>query len=76
MVPHGPLADGDPEGDWPLVSAKEGESVAEGAVDEGAVDEGIICCWTGTGAALAANKVPAVRAALCHDAETSRGARV
>ncbi len=32
-------------------------------------------CWTGTGASLAANKVPGVRAALCADAETARGAR-
>ena len=32
-------------------------------------------CWTGTGATLAANKVPGVRAALCHDAETAKGAR-
>jgi ribose 5-phosphate isomerase B len=34
-----------------------------------------VCCWTGTGAALAANKVPAVRAALCPDAYTADGAR-
>jgi ribose 5-phosphate isomerase B len=33
-------------------------------------------CWTGTGATLAANKVPGVRAALCHDAETAKGARI
>ena len=39
-------------------------------------DEGIVFCWTGTGASIAANKVPGIRAALCHDAETARGARV
>ena len=39
-------------------------------------DEGIVCCWTGTGASIAANKVAGVRAALCGDAETARGARV
>jgi ribose 5-phosphate isomerase B len=33
-------------------------------------------CWTGTGATLAANKVPGVRAALCHDTETAKGARI
>ena len=33
-------------------------------------------CWTGTGATLAANKVPGVRAALYHDAETAKGARI
>ncbi len=35
----------------------------------------VVCCWTGTGASIAANKVPGVRAALCIDAETARGAR-
>jgi len=34
-----------------------------------------VCCWTGTGASIAANKVHGVRAALCTDAETARGAR-
>ncbi|KKL75601.1 hypothetical protein LCGC14_2053280, partial [marine sediment metagenome] len=38
-------------------------------------DEGVLCCWTGTGVSIAANKVPGVRAALCGDAETARGAR-
>ena len=38
-------------------------------------EQGIVCCWTGTGASIAANKVPGVRAALCDDAETARGAR-
>ena len=35
----------------------------------------MVCCWTGTGVSIAANKVPGVRAALCGDAETARGAR-
>lgn len=51
------------------------QAVAE-AVVEGRADEGILFCWTGTGVALAANKVPGIRAALCHDAETARGARL
>jgi ribose 5-phosphate isomerase B len=34
-----------------------------------------VFCWTGTGASIAANKVAGVRAALCHDAETARGAK-
>jgi len=34
-----------------------------------------VCCWTGTGVSMAANKVPGVRAALCGDVETARGAR-
>ncbi|MEZ0074056.1 RpiB/LacA/LacB family sugar-phosphate isomerase [Planotetraspora sp. GP83] len=34
-----------------------------------------MCCWTGTGASIAANKVAGVRAALCADAATAEGAR-
>ena len=45
------------------------------AVAEGEADRGVVCCWTGTGVSMAANKVPGVRAALCTDAETARGAR-
>lgn len=42
----------------------------------GRADEGILFCWTGTGVSLAANKLPGIRAALCDDAETARGARL
>ncbi len=38
-------------------------------------DQAVLFCWTGTGISIAANRVPGVRAALCHDAETARGAR-
>lgn len=55
---------------WPDVGRMVGEAVAGGAADTG-----IVCCWTGTGVSMAANKVPGVRAALCGDAETARGAR-
>jgi ribose 5-phosphate isomerase B len=44
-------------------------------VAEGRADRGVVCCWSGTGASIAANKVPGVRAALCADAETARMAR-
>ncbi len=44
-------------------------------VTDGRADEGIVMCWTGTGVSIAANKVPGVRAALCGDAQTARGAR-
>jgi ribose 5-phosphate isomerase B len=57
--------------DWPLVSRQVAESVASGDCQEG-----ILFCWTGTGASIAANKAPGVRAALCQDAETARGARI
>ncbi len=53
-------------------------SMASGAarlVAQRTYDRGIVCCWTGTGASIAANKVDGVRAALCVDAETARGAR-
>jgi ribose 5-phosphate isomerase B len=44
-------------------------------VAEGRAEQAIVCCWTGTGAAIAANKVAGVRAALCLDAQTAEGAR-
>ncbi len=44
-------------------------------VATGQADEGVLFCWTGTGVSMAANKVPGVRAALCADAETARGAK-
>jgi ribose 5-phosphate isomerase B len=71
IVVCGPLDPADPDVDWPLTSSHAAEMVAQGEADEG-----IVCCWTGTGACIAANKVPGVRAALCHDAETARGARI
>ncbi len=55
---------------WPDVGKRVGEVVASGQADRG-----IVCCWTGTGVSIAANKVPGIRAALCTDAETARGAR-
>jgi RpiB/LacA/LacB family sugar-phosphate isomerase len=44
-------------------------------VADGRADQAVVCCWTGTGASIAANKVPGVRAALCTDAVTAAGAR-
>jgi ribose 5-phosphate isomerase B len=59
------------EADWPEVTVQAVEQVANGQADEA-----IVMCWTGTGCTLAANKVPGIRAALCHDAETAKGARI
>jgi ribose 5-phosphate isomerase B len=56
--------------DWPDAGRTVGEAVVDGRADLG-----VVWCWTGTGVAMAANKVPGVRAALCVDAETARGAR-
>ena len=61
------VADGDP---WPDVGERVGAAVAGGQANVG-----VVCCWTGTGVSIAANKVAGVRAALCTDAETARGAR-
>jgi ribose 5-phosphate isomerase B len=70
LILFGPLAENDPDSDWPLTSSKTAEAVATGQANEG-----IVFCWTGTGASIAANKVAGIRAALCHDVETARGAR-
>ena len=59
------------DADWPEVTCRAAELVASGAADEG-----IVMCWTGTGASIAANKVKGIRAALCRDAETAKGARI
>jgi ribose 5-phosphate isomerase B len=55
---------------WPDVGRGVGEAVAAGQADRG-----VVCCWTGTGVSMAANKVPGVRAALCTDRATASGAR-
>jgi ribose 5-phosphate isomerase B len=55
---------------WPQVGRRVGEAVAEGRVEAG-----VVCCWTGTGVSIAANKVSGVRAALCVDAQTAAGSR-
>ena len=68
-VEHGALA-GDERSDWAWACELTARDVAEGRAEQG-----IVCCWTGTGASIAANKVPGVRAALCADGETARGAR-
>src|ERR687892_1967412 len=71
LVEHGHEVEVVADGDlWPDVGRAVGEAVASGRADRG-----VVCCWTGTGVSIAANKVPGVRAALCTDAETARGAR-
>lgn len=67
--PFGALCPGD-DGTWPSVGRSVGNAVAVGDADYG-----ILCCWTGTGVCIAANKVRGVRAALCADAPTADGAR-
>jgi ribose 5-phosphate isomerase B len=55
---------------WPDAGAAVGRAVADGIAQMG-----VVCCFTGTGVSMAANKVTGVRAALCTDADTARGAR-
>ncbi len=56
---------------WIDVAKEAAESIQQRICDEG-----IFFCWTGTGISIVANKVPGIRAALCTDAPTARGARV
>lgn len=56
---------------WSKVALEVAQKVADGTFDQA-----VLFCWTGTGISLAANKVPGIRAALCQDAETARGARM
>ena len=66
---HGAYVD-DERPDWAWACESAARDVAEGRADQA-----IVLCWTGTGAAIAANKVPGVRAALCNDVKTVEGAR-
>ncbi|MER7192097.1 RpiB/LacA/LacB family sugar-phosphate isomerase [Streptomyces flaveolus] len=69
VLTHGALRPGeDPQ--WAVCSERAARDVAAGTADQA-----VVCCWTGTGASIAANKVPGVRAALCTDAYTADGAR-
>jgi len=68
-MPHGALAPGERDG-WAWASAAAARDVVEGRAEQA-----VVCCWTGTGASIAANKLPGVRAALCPDAVTAAGAR-
>jgi len=66
---HGALS-ADERDDWAWASEAAARDVAEGRAEQA-----VVCCWTGTGASIAANKVRGIRAALCADAATAEGAR-
>ena len=75
VLVHGALAGGEGLGsgereDWAWASEAAARDVAGDRAEQA-----IVCCWTGTGASIAANKVRGVRAALCADAATAAGAR-
>jgi ribose 5-phosphate isomerase B len=69
VIAHGTLSARERH-DWAWASEAAGRDVSEGRAEQA-----VVCCWTGTGASIAANKVPGVRAALCADAATAAGAR-
>jgi ribose 5-phosphate isomerase B len=68
-VVHGALSEEERD-DWAWAAEAAARDVADGRAEQA-----IVCCWTGTGASIAANKVPGIRAALCGDAQTAEGAR-
>jgi ribose 5-phosphate isomerase B len=68
-IPHGALSDGERD-DWAWASEAAARDVSGGRAEQA-----VVCCWTGTGASIAANKVSGVRAALCGDGPTATGAR-
>ena len=68
-LPHGALSDAERD-DWAWASEAAARDVADGRAEQA-----VVCCWTGTGASIAANKVGGIRAALCGDAATAAGAR-
>ncbi|WP_327090153.1 RpiB/LacA/LacB family sugar-phosphate isomerase [Nonomuraea sp. NBC_01738] len=69
VMTHGALNEAERD-DWAWAAEAAARDVAEGRADQA-----VVCCWTGTGASIAANKVPGARAALCADAYTASGAR-
>jgi len=69
VVAHGALSE-DERDDWAWASEAAARDVADGRAEQA-----VVCCWTGTGASIAANKVRGIRAALCGDAATAAGAR-
>ena len=66
---HGAYTDAE-RSDWAWASERAARDVSDGVAELA-----VVACWTGTGASIAANKVPGIRAALCGDAQTAAGAR-
>ena len=65
IVAHGALQEGE-DPNWPVVANRVAEEVTEGRCQQG-----VLLCWTGTGVSIAANKVPGIRACVCHDTYTA-----
>ena len=56
----------DPDDDYPDFAAAVAKTVRSGSVERG-----ILICGSGVGASITANKVPGIRACLCHDTYTA-----
>ena len=69
VAEHGALT-GSERDDWAWASEEAARDVTSGRADQA-----VVCCWTGTGASIAANKVQGIRAALCPDGPSAAGAR-
>jgi ribose 5-phosphate isomerase B len=63
-------SDGDQAVDYPDIAADVARRVSDASVERG-----ILLCCTGVGMAIAANKLPGVRAATCHDEVTAEMSR-
>ncbi len=63
-----------PAGERDLDVPEVAQLVAE-SIRRGEADRGVLVCGTGVGMAIAANKVPGIRAAQCHDVYTAEHAR-
>lgn len=61
----------DRDAPWPSIAHRVGIAVANGDADAG-----VVMCWTGTGTAICANKVPGVRAALAWEPWIAKHARL
>ena len=59
--------DGPEAVDYPDFAAKVGMAILDGKADRG-----ILICGSGVGASVAANKIPGIRAAVCHDCYSAR----
>lgn len=70
VIEIGHLADESRKWKWAEIGREVGERVSKGEFEGG-----IVCCWSGTGVAMAANRLKGARVALCWDAETARLAR-
>jgi ribose 5-phosphate isomerase B len=55
---------------YPDIALKVGKLVSQGKVDRG-----ILMCGTGIGMSISANKIPGIRAAVCHDPYSAERAR-